>query len=144
MPFQGEGRGEGVSGSEDPITLALSPVGGICANLEVVFLFSPLYQRGARGDFCIQLFGNAPIASLRHSITFFQNFSGVTAQHLQTKRCQVPIATSVFQGVVACQVLGAIDFHDQSCPWRETIHTVLPDRVLPIELDAKELCIPQA
>ena len=90
------------------------------------------------------MFGNAPIDSLRHSITFYQNFSAVTAPHLQTKRCQVPIATSVFQGLVACQVLGAIDFHDQSCPGREEIHNVFTNRSLPIELDAKERFIPPA
>ena len=112
--------------------------------LEVVFLFSPLYQRGARGDFCIQLFGNAPIDRLRHSSTFFQNCSAGKAPHLQPKRCQVPIATLVFQGALACPVLGAIAFHAQSCPWREQIHNVLTDRFLPIELDAKERFIPPA
>ena len=112
--------------------------------LEVVFLFSPLYQRGARGDFCIQLFGNAPIDRLRHSSTFFQNCSAGKAPHLLPKRCHVPIATSVCQGVVACPVLGAIDFHAQSCPWREQIPNVLPDRFLPIELDATELFSPPA
>ena len=92
----------------------------------------------------IQLLGNGPIDSLHHSIAFFQNFSTVKAQHLQTKRDQVPITTPVFQGVIACQVLGAIHFHDQFCPWREEIHNVLTDGFLPIELDAKKLFIPQA
>ena len=43
--------------------------------------------------------------SLHHSITFFQNFSIVKAQHLQTKSDQVPITTAVFQGVLTFQVL---------------------------------------
>ena len=77
----------------------------ICANLEVLFLLSPLYQRGARGDLCTQLFGNGPLDSLHHRIPFFQNFSPVQAHHLQTKRDQVPITTSVFQGVIASPVL---------------------------------------
>ena len=74
-------------------------------HLEVLFLFSPLYQRGARGDFCLQLLGNGPVDSLHHRIPFFQNFSTIKAHHLQTKRDQVPITTSVFQGVIASQVL---------------------------------------
>ena len=116
----------------------------MCANLVVFFPLSPLYHRGARGDFRIQLFGTGPIDSLRSSITFFQNFSAVKAPHLQTKRRQVPITTSVFQGVVAGQVLCAIHFLDQGCPWREEIHNVRTNRFLPIELDTKELLIPQA
>jgi hypothetical protein len=46
--------------------------------------------------------------------------------------------------VIAFQVLGAIHFHDQLCPWREEIHNVLTDGFLPIELDAKKLFVPQA
>lgn len=66
------------------------------------------------------------------------------AQNLQVKRGQVPITTSVFQGVLASQVLWAIHFDDQFCPWREEIHNVLTDGFLAIELDAKKLSISQA
>ena len=121
-----------------------SPPVGMCANLEVFFLLSPLYQRGARGDLCIQLFGNGPIDSLRYRIPFFQTFSAVKAQHLQTQRRQVPITPSVFPGVVAGQVRCAIHCHDQGCPGREDIHDVLTHRFLPIERDAKELLSPPA
>ena len=88
-----------------PVPAPDSPPTPICVNLEVLFLLSPLYQRGARGDLCAQLFGDCPIDSLHHGIPFFQNFSPVKAHHLQTKRDHVPITTSVFQGVIASQVL---------------------------------------
>jgi hypothetical protein len=117
---------------------------GISANFEGLSLLSPLYQRGARGDFCNQLFGNGLMDRLRHSITFFQNFATARAQHLQPKSDHVPITTSVFQGVLASKVLWAIHFDDKSCPWGEEVHSVLTDGFLPIELDAKRLFIPQA
>ena len=107
-------------------------------------MFSPLFQRGGKGDFCIQLSYKGPIDRLYNGITFFQNFSTVKAQYLQTKRDQVPIPSSVFQGVIAFHVLGAIHFHDQLCPGREEIHNVLTDGFLAIELDAKKLFVPQA
>ena len=88
-----------------PLAGKPSPPAGICVNLEVLFLLSPLYQRGVRGDLCTHLFGDGPIDSLHHGITFFQSFSPVQAHHLQTQRDQVPIATSVFQGVIASRVL---------------------------------------
>ena len=47
---------------------------------------NPPFQRGARGDFCVQLICNHPIDSIYHSITFLQNFSTVKTQHSQTKR----------------------------------------------------------
>ena len=93
---------------------------------------------------CAQLFGDGPIDRLHQGLTFFQNFSTVQAHHLQTQREQGPITTSVFQGVIASQVLCAIHCHDQLCPWREDIRTVLTDGLLSIALDAKKLCIPQA
>ena len=68
-------------------------------------MFSPLFQRGGRGDFCIQLSYKGPIDRFYNSITFFQNFSTVKAQYLQTKRGQVPITISISQGVIASQVL---------------------------------------
>ena len=44
-------------------------------------MFSPLFQRGGRGDFCIQLSYKGPIDRFYNSITFFQNFSTVKAQY---------------------------------------------------------------
>jgi hypothetical protein len=84
------------------------------------------------------------VPTLNPEAAFFQNFSTVKAQHLQTKGDQVPIPSSVFQGVIASQVLGAIHFHDQLRPWCEEIHNVLTDGFLQIELDAKKLFVPQA
>ena len=124
----------GPAESSGPLSLAPSP-GDKIANLEVIVPLSPLsqnppsaplLQRGERGDFCIHLFGNRSIGSLHHSIGFFQNFSTVEAQHLQTERGQVAITALIFQGVIASQVLGAIHFHDQSCAWREEIHLKSP------------------
>ena len=63
-----------------PLTLTLSPW-GIGANLRAFPMFSPLFQRGGRGDFCIQLSYKGPIDRFYNSITFFQNFSTVKAQY---------------------------------------------------------------
>lgn len=105
---------------------------------------APFQGKRDWGDFCTQLFGSDPIDRLHHSVAFLQSFSTVKAHYLQAKRDQVPIPSSVFQGMIAFQVLGTIHFHDQPCAWREEIHNVLTDGFLAIELDAKKLFVPQA